>query len=74
MAQYRTCAECGAHLDYGEQCGCGDKEADETTREIERSLAERAPPRDTGAGYAKFQAELGKWKAENQKSMTGARL
>ena len=24
MSQYKTCKECGAHLDHGERCGCGD--------------------------------------------------
>lgn len=23
--QYQTCPYCGAHLDFGERCDCGDK-------------------------------------------------
>ncbi len=34
MAYYRTCPECGAHLDPGE--ACSDCEvSDETTREVQ---------------------------------------
>ncbi|MDF2485695.1 MAG: hypothetical protein K0R46_1863 [Herbinix sp.] len=34
MSYYRTCPDCGAHLDPGEECSCG-KEADaECTSEI----------------------------------------
>lgn len=29
--QYKTCPRCGAHLDFGERCDCGD---------------EKEPPRD----------------------------
>lgn len=23
--QYKTCPHCGAHLDFGERCDCGDE-------------------------------------------------
>ena len=26
MAQYKTCPDCGAHLDHGEKCDCGKTE------------------------------------------------
>ena len=26
MSYYRTCPDCGAHLDAGERCDCQDKE------------------------------------------------
>lgn len=28
MAQYKTCPDCGAHLDFGEMCDCQDKAKD----------------------------------------------
>lgn len=33
MAMYRTCPECGAHLDPGEQCDCKGKEDEEEVDE-----------------------------------------
>lgn len=35
MAQYRTCPDCGAHLDFGEKCDCKRKQEDNDKKESE---------------------------------------
>lgn len=30
MCQYHTCPECGANLDFGEQCDCQDPDKEKT--------------------------------------------
>lgn len=35
MAMYRTCPECGAHLDPGEQCDCQEEDVEETAGKSE---------------------------------------
>lgn len=44
MAQYRTCLDCGAHLDHGERCDCMD-------RRPETAETARATPTERARGY-----------------------
>jgi|GEM_PF-1625979 len=43
MSFYRTCPECGAHLDYGEICDCKKETAAPGATNTENSQAHEAP-------------------------------
>lgn len=37
--KYRICPDCGAHIDHGERCDCGDRH-----EQVEQELARRHTP------------------------------
>ena len=55
MAQYRTCLDCGAHLDHGERCDCMDHAQEE--RETARTTP---PPRAYGSAIIGVDLAQGK--------------
>lgn len=61
MAQYRTCLDCGAHLDHGERCDCMDRAREE--RETARTT-----PRRREYGPAIIRVDLAQGKGHTAKA------